>query len=383
MRFVTALTAALVLVGVLLFSSPAYGDETPSPSPSISATTAEPEASTTTEPEATPTESSEPTEEPTTASPEPEPSDTTVEPEPTEEPTETPEPSEDPTTASPEPSDEPSASDSPSETPTPDTNETITVCWLMPDGGTPDNVTWPQMRTSCSPAPTCDDQWVQIDTYPYGTTAEKAQVENLGGTLTNGEDHGFIISWDFKKIDAKDCTPVVPKPNASWMTPTCDDPIHALEIDYAGNDVYYFVNGVLHASGRYVFEGDTGDSLTVVAKTADGEVLKTWEFAFKSLAGCEPKPTPTPTERPSVEPSEKPVIPSEKPSAEESPSVKTTTEKETPVKKAATSETPTDVDTTGDLADTGGGRILWLILGGLFVIAGAVILSVRNKARRA
>lgn len=88
--------------------------------------------------------------------------------------------------------------------------ETKTSRWFMPDGGTPDNVTWPQ--------PVYTDQcggWVQVDVYPYTTDADKARTDALDddGHLQYGEDHGWVLSWGFE-----------PTPDCEVEEPPVDEP---------------------------------------------------------------------------------------------------------------------------------------------------------------
>lgn len=85
--------------------------------------------------------------------------------------------------------------------------DTKTMKWFLPDGGTPQNVTWPQpiFTNQC-------DGWVQVDVYPYGTGADKARTDALDddGVLSYGEDHGWVKSWSFEQAPA--CPEPTPKP---------------------------------------------------------------------------------------------------------------------------------------------------------------------------
>lgn len=85
-----------------------------------------------------------------------------------------------------------------------DTNPNAEVYWAMPNGGTPENVTWDQ-TFSAAGAVDCG-VWYQVDLYP------KDKIEQLtaDGILTNGEDHGIVISWRYEY--AGDCAPVEPEP---------------------------------------------------------------------------------------------------------------------------------------------------------------------------
>jgi hypothetical protein len=91
--------------------------------------------------------------------------------------------------------------------------ETVEIFWTLPNGGTPDNVTWPQ------PYAGTQDQcgvWYQADTYL------KSEAENYtaDGILTLGEDYQSAtqrgaISWRF--VYGGDCPLVVvpPKPQVT------------------------------------------------------------------------------------------------------------------------------------------------------------------------
>ncbi|WP_051681996.1 hypothetical protein [Cellulomonas sp. HZM] len=97
---------------------------------------------------------------------------------------------------------------------------TLELAWVLPDGGTPDRVTWPQAAATdatCSPDGTT--VWLQLDTYPYATTADKARTDALAddGVLTYGEDHGWALSWRFAV--APPCPTTEPTQEPTW-TPT-------------------------------------------------------------------------------------------------------------------------------------------------------------------
>lgn len=88
----------------------------------------------------------------------------------------------------------------PDPTVTPPATETRAMAWFLPDGGTPENVTWPQpiFTSQCG-------GWIQVDTYPYTTEEEKARTDALDddGVLSYGEDHGYVLSWAF--VEAPVC----------------------------------------------------------------------------------------------------------------------------------------------------------------------------------
>lgn len=71
---------------------------------------------------------------------------------------------------------------------------TVTNAFLLPNGGTPENVTWPQPLTDPSK---CGDGWLQVDVW-RGT---KEQIDRIleDGKLDAGEDSAVIVSWSFVK----------------------------------------------------------------------------------------------------------------------------------------------------------------------------------------
>ena len=99
----------------------------------------------------------------------------------------------------------------PAENPTPVTKS---MRWFLPDGGTPQNVTWPQpiLAGQCG-------GWVQVDVYPYATDDDRARTDALDddGVLSYGEDHGWAISWSFEQTPA--CVEPEPTPDPE-PTPT-------------------------------------------------------------------------------------------------------------------------------------------------------------------
>lgn len=94
--------------------------------------------------------------------------------------------------------------------------ETKTLEWTLPNGGTRENVTWPQPPyvSECG-------VWVQVDIYPYGTAEEKTRTDALDddGLLTYGEDHGWVKSWSFRQA-APCVTPTPTEEPTSTPSPT-------------------------------------------------------------------------------------------------------------------------------------------------------------------
>lgn len=89
---------------------------------------------------------------------------------------------------------------------------TKTIAWILPDGGTPDRVTWPQpiaSEANLTLIPCGTTVTLQVDTYPYLTPEDIARTDALtaDGILEHGEDHGWVISWTWGSFTAPDCAP--------------------------------------------------------------------------------------------------------------------------------------------------------------------------------
>lgn len=85
-----------------------------------------------------------------------------------------------------------------------------TARWILPNGGTADNVTWPQALATqeALDAILCGETvTIQVDDYPYGTAAEKARTDALGDVLEQGEDYGWAFNWRFETFTSEDCAP--------------------------------------------------------------------------------------------------------------------------------------------------------------------------------
>lgn len=111
----------------------------------------------------------------------------------------------------------------PSSSTSPDGDRTVEVRWAMPAGGTPDNVTWPQLHLTDPAAAQCG-VWYQVDTY----TPADAERFTRDGVLGSGEDHGHAIAWRF--VYGGDCAPDPgPQPDpvvdvAVVGAPSCEEP---------------------------------------------------------------------------------------------------------------------------------------------------------------
>ena len=73
----------------------------------------------------------------------------------------------------------------------------VAVYWLMPNGGTADNPTWPQEYHI---EPTCGEGVYQVDIYSEAA-AKRLTADSI---LTQGEDSRDVISWTF--VDQESCS---------------------------------------------------------------------------------------------------------------------------------------------------------------------------------
>lgn len=89
---------------------------------------------------------------------------------------------------------------------------TVEVFWKMPNGGTPDQVTWPQTHVAI---PDECGVWFQVDTYHADDVAALVQ----DGLLLEGEDWDVVLSWRFTY--GGDCTAPAtePRPVPSTVAP--------------------------------------------------------------------------------------------------------------------------------------------------------------------
>ncbi|GAB2613780.1 LPXTG cell wall anchor domain-containing protein [Pseudactinotalea suaedae] len=223
----------------------------------------------------------------------------------------------------------------------------VEVFWALPDGGTPESVTWPQ---TYSPAGAVEcGVWYQVDTYKV------ADVEDLiaDGILTHGEDHGVAISWRF--VYGGDCTPpFVPERFEEERTngplePNCEAPSVTWEtwtVEWFSNEDGTFTEPVELAESRTPHE----DTLT----------------AEEELACNPPTDPPTTPE----EPTDPPAVPEEPTTPVEPPDMTT--------QRVVTPDVPV-------LAETGAGDTsAALAVGGLaLILLGAGLVAVRRiRGRR-
>lgn len=104
--------------------------------------------------------------------------------------------------------------------------QTKTIEWILPNGGTASNVTWPQpiaSKANLALVPCGTTVTLQVDVYPYTTKEDKKRTDALSadGILTQGEDYGWAQSWSFKTYTAPPCVVDVPAPTLTVLPPTC------------------------------------------------------------------------------------------------------------------------------------------------------------------
>lgn len=337
--------AAILAVGAFALSAPAYADDTPaatqevasspdtptptpstdSPLASDTSTPEEPSTDATTTPPSPPTESMD--------------SGSSIAPEASSATTPNGGPS------SPEASSLPISDESTNQPIVSD--DTTEVFWAMPNGGTPDNITWPQTLSGADKLK-CG-VWYQVDTYPL----DDAAALTADGRLDLGEDYPVVISWRF--VYGGDCPPAPgpANPKASSHS-TCGSA--DIEVENPGDNiltasVVIYVNGVFNQALAVA----AGDHQTVHLGLPDGGTVTVRTgpaFGDEQLATTDVEkcavvvpPTQTPTATPSTPPAAAPA-----------PLVQTVA---------------APVVTTGELAETGSNSDRPLILG---IIAAAVIL---------
>lgn len=107
---------------------------------------------------------------------------------------------------------------------------TVEICWLLPNGGTEQNVTWPQTYVADCVSP-CE-QTLQVDRY----LASEAPGFYADNVLTQGEDYQSdtqrgAISWRFVVGEA---CPVVTPPTDTPEPPTATEPPLPVTLASAG-----------------------------------------------------------------------------------------------------------------------------------------------------
>lgn len=213
-KLVAALAALTLTVGGLALAGPALAQEVPS-SPDI-ASTSDPTPSTS--PISTPPDGGAPESTPTTPTPEVATPgvEVSVDPTPPTEPTPSTDSTEKPSSSTATTSSIPTTEESAESSTTSTSPASVEGWWLLPNGGTADNVTWPQAVTEADTVP-CGVT-AQVDTYP---SAEVLATLQADGQLDQGEDYSTVISWRF--VVGPKCGPVtITVPTLTVTPPTCD-----------------------------------------------------------------------------------------------------------------------------------------------------------------
>lgn len=183
-----------------------------------------------------------------------------------------------------------------------------TIRWVLPDGGTPDNVTWPQPIASdanLAAIPCGTTAWLQVDVYPYQSEKDKKRTDRLAddGILTYGEDHGWALSWSFEKYDAPRCVPVQPADDVAKSTVTGD---------FACGDTTV-TDTTTTTTTPYVWDEAAWAWVAGQQTTAATSAVR--DLTVDELASLECEVTPTPTPTPDV-PVEVPTLAVEAPEAQ-------------------------------------------------------------------
>lgn len=229
------------------------------------------------------------------------------------------------------------------------TPHTKTIEWTMSNGGTPQNVTWPQTPY----AGECG-VWIQVDVYPYKTDADRARTDALDddGYLTRGEDHGWVKSWTFRQAPPCATPTPTPTPEPTWTPSPTPTPSASA------------------SPSTPPFSTPSPTSSPTSAPTV------------------EPSPTPSPSTEPSPSTTSAPA-PSATPTSDPAPSTpasspapETTPPVTSPATNAATTS-PETWETSGtELAATGTNTDGALIAGGLILIGGTALALSRIGRKR-
>lgn len=217
--------------------------------------------------------------------------------------------------------------------------------WTLPDGGTPENVTWPQPVFDPAAIECGTSVWVQVDQYPYTTDEERQRTDALDddGLLLQGEDHGWVVGWAFEQYTAEECVVIPPAPETRIETreSTTEDCESGLTTT--------------------VTEGRSSEPVYVEETNSwiDGPWSE-WEQIASSVrpVTAEECPVTPPTE--------------EQPPAEEEPPAETPEPVTAAARTAATEPT---------LAETGGESALGMALGALTLMAAGAAGMIYRRAR--
>lgn len=157
------------------------------------------------------------------------------------------------------------------------------VSWAMPNGGTPQNVTWPQ---TLAHNPECG-VWYQVDLYPVD--AIPALVAD--GILTLGEDYPVVISWRF--VYGGECQPDAIVETGEWTDQA-----------FACGDTTTEQTRTVTTTPYVLVEDEwvPGDTATVT-ETQERDLTPAEVTVCPVVT-----PTPTPSVAPTVTPSAAPVV---------------------------------------------------------------------------
>lgn len=177
--------------------------------------------------------------------------------------------------------------------------ETKTIKWILPNGGTSSNVTWPQPLFDATSVKCGTTVTVQVDVYPYHTKKDKERTDALDddGVLKQGEDYGWVKSWSFETYTAPACH-VPPTPAPVVYTDFVCNGDASIDITETAGVVYlYTIDGSAPAHigditiPWAVKENAIGKSILIWATdTVTGKTLAEWPFTFTDPGSCEIPP---------------------------------------------------------------------------------------------
>lgn len=198
---------------------------------------------------------------------------------------------------------------------------TKTLKWTLPNGGTPNNVTWPQPVFNAESIPCGETVWVQVDVYPYTSESDKARTDALDddGVLTKGEDYGWVKTWTFESYSAPDCEvpPTAANPTAV-ITAVCGKADLVLTNPLVNDADQLTASFVVNVDGKFYgaysaeagarveesieFGEDTGNHLVEVFQAGTSEWKLIQSATVTSDCVVPPVVTPPVVEPPVVQP---------------------------------------------------------------------------------
>jgi len=249
-----------------------------------------------------------------------------------------------------------------------DDTVTETYSWLMPNGGTNTNVTWPQSLVGLGDRPAPCGVTYQVDTYT-GTRAEIDSVVS-DGVLTGSAEDGFLLtgaSWHFN-IGAV-CIPKQPKAVVSETNWVEDVPICTPEEPIPGGGRVRVTNTL--TTTPFVWDDEA-------VAWVDGTPVVTAQESSRDATLTECPVAVTPPAPPVVAPpAPAPAPPAPPVAVAPVPVVAPVAVVQAPAQRKA----PVAV-AKPQLAETGAASGALALLGGALALSGVCLVAVGRKLRR-